>query len=704
MKPNASMAAVFAGLALLNSASASESVPITLDLSTAHRMTAEGTSDGLYSITTTGGNSKIEAIDLKQEFDPSKLSVFSFEYFCPDGADDFTVRFGPPIEASKSASLGSLPKAETWVETSIDLNAKSAGKWSGKIRSFQVHLKSEPGVRIQLRNIHLRAANADESKGADLVDSDRDDKAARAGKLNDYFATDFPAKIESVGVFANDVQIAGTIPDDASDLLLAEIRMHEEPWALKEFTRLSPLSNILNGRFGNIGPRFDGDYDSLLSRWALVRLQPDGSHQLASHAAFGTDLTTLTDDEIIRPSLGSKKGMGGVKFNEIVSELVELGVEHITVNASIHAVVRLKPSENTVPHEWDGETYFMNLKEIEGLDKMIKFATDNEMITSMIILAGFPGDPELRDLLIHPESTKPGTYGMPNLTSPEGVRIYAATLDFLAQRYSSKDGPHGLVSNWIMHNEVDYAWTWSNMGNQPMELFMDTHIRSMRMAYLIARKHYPWARVFLSLTHSWNKPGPEGRSYSPRAMVDRLAESSRKEGDFEWGLACHPYPQSLFKADTWNDKLATFSFDTPMITPKNIEVLDAYLKQPSLLYLGSILRAVLLSEQGYHSDGYSEEAQQLQAAAFVYTWHKIRPLRSIEAFHNHRWIDHPQEGGLKLGLRTLPDEENPYGRKKLSWEIFKVLETEEETGATEFAKPIIGVEDSSEIPHKGKIK
>ena len=395
--------------------------------------------------------------------------------------------------------------------------------------------------------------------------------------------------------------------------------------------------------------------------------------------------------------------MGGFNDNAISQELVELGVEHVTVNINISELVALKPTKDAIEHPIDGQTYWFRNGIVADLDRTIKFATDHGMIVSAIILAGFPGDPELRKTLIHPESASPGVYGMPNLTSADGVRIYRVALDFLARRYASADGPHGLISNWILHNEVDYAWTWSNMGEQPMGLFMDTYVRSMRMAHLIARQYNPAARAFISLTHNWDKAGSEGRSYAPRAMVDRLAEYSRAEGDFEWGLAYHPYPQSLFNPATWNDKVSKFSFDTPMITMKNIEVLDAYLRQPAMLYRGNAVRGVLLSEQGYNTKNYDEATQKLQAAAFVYTWHKIRPLSTIEAFQNHRWIDAPGEGGLLLGLRTAPGPGQPFGEKKFAWNLYKALDTPQEAAATEFAKPIIGVKDFSEIPYHGKI-
>ena len=186
-------------------------------------------------------------------------------------------------------------------------------------------------------------------------------------------------------------------------------------------------------------------------------------------------------------------------------------------------------------------------------------------------------------------------------------------------------------------------------------------------------------------------------------MLDRLADYSRLEGDFEWGVAYHPYPQGLFQAATWNDKRPSFSFDSPYITPKNIEVLDAYLHRQPLLYRGEKLRTVLLSEQGFHSKDYSPESQQLQAAALVYTWHKIRPLSTIEAFHNHRWIDNQGEGGLLPGLRTLPDAAKPFGERKSGWSVYQALDTPGEESASAFAKEIIGVTDFAQIPYRGPI-
>jgi hypothetical protein len=278
------------------------------------------------------------------------------------------------------------------------------------------------------------------------------------------------------------------------------------------------------------------------------------------------------------------------------------------------------------------------------------------------------------------------------------------------------------------------------MGAQPLAVYLDTYVRSMRIVHALARQYNPHARTFISLTHRWHVPvDPAWKTYPPRRMLELLAEYSRVEGDFEWGVAYHPYPQSLFKADAWNDTEPTDDFDTPLITPKNIAVLDRWMHREEMRFYDGVpangveivaprgpvadggadgqsessglpseigvsdgapgearptlgkVRSVLLSEQGFHTPDYSEASERLQAAAFVYTWHKLRGLESIESFHNHRWVDHPREGGLRLGLRTLPVEGKPYGERKFAWRVYQALDTPAEAAITEFAKEIIGV-------------
>ncbi|WP_226801818.1 DUF5722 domain-containing protein, partial [Alkalilimnicola sp. S0819] len=95
-------------------------------------------------------------------------------------------------------------------------------------------------------------------------------------------------------------------------------------------------------------------------------------------------------------------------------------------------------------------------------------------------------DPVIGKLLQHPDMDPAGIYSMPNMTNPASVNCYAAALDFLASRYSRPDAKYGRINHWIMHNEVDAGWVWTNMGDKPASVFMDAYVKSMRMCYAIA--------------------------------------------------------------------------------------------------------------------------------------------------------------------------------------------------------------------------
>ena len=145
--------------------------------------------------------------------------------------------------------------------------------------------------------------------------------------------------------------------------------------------------------------------------------------------------------------------------------------------------------------------------------------------------------------------------------------------------------------------------------------------------------------------------------------MDLLLDFSHAEGDFDWALAFHPYPQNLFEPRVWEDNQVKFSFDTPKITFKNLEVLDAWMKQPRAAFNGRP-RAVHLSEQGLNSRDYSEKSLLDQAAGMTYAWNKYKNLSSIEVFHYHNWVDNRGEGGLRIGLSPLPRRQRRAARQK----------------------------------------
>jgi hypothetical protein len=305
--------------------------------------------------------------------------------------------------------------------------------------------------------------------------------------------------------------------------------------------------------------------------------------------------------------------------------------------------------------------------------------------------------------LAHPDAHPSGIFAMPDVSSARGIEAYAAALNYLAERYGAPDQAHGRIHHWILHNEVDAGWVWTNAGEKPAAVYLDLYHKSMRMAHLIARQYYPHAQAFISLTHHWAKAG-EPRFYPSRELLDLLLDFSRREGDFAWAIAYHPYPQDLGKPRTWEDDQPRFAFDSPKITFRNLEVLDQWMVQPRTWYLGRQRRTLHLTEQGLNSPDYSEKALRDQAAGMAYTMKKVKQLGTIESFHYHNWIDNRGEGGLRIGLRRFPDDaEAPLGKKPI-WNVFQATGTPQEDAVFDFAKEVIGLKDWSSLLYRKPIQ
>ena len=460
------------------------------------------------------------------------------------------------------------------------------------------------------------------------------------------------AGIESVVVDMDTVTIQGSSADPASQL--EELLPHQGAGG-----GTVVLASLEGGAFKLQLPRFADGRDRIYSRWKLG----------ANRAMWPTDVTAAAEHPELEPMVAkSRKGLGGIHPDpRLFDDLIELGVGHITVNISL----REKFSAGRV----------------RQLDRLLTFAHENGIVVTAILLIP-PGSSGL----VHPDFDASAHYSLPDMTGDNGVQAFASSVRFLADRYCKPGAPHGRISHWIVGNEVDAGWVWTNGGEKTAEQYMDEYHRALRVAYYSVRSFDPNGKVFISLTHHWNsshQPNPK-RFYKPRHLLELLQDYCEQSGDFEWGLAYHPYPDDLFNPRTWEDKLAHDDFDSPLITMKNIAVLERFMQQPEFRFRGEKVRTILLSEQGYHSPKNDPDGEKLQAAAIAYAWQKLKPLSSIEAFHYHRWIDHEREGGLRLGLWTVKKGSITWPeKKKQSWEVYKVLGTGDEARATKFAWELI---------------
>jgi hypothetical protein len=688
--------------ALALAAAAQEPSPLPLELAQTgtHDARIEKTDSGEYVISTTGSDPYVLTVPLGQTYDHERLRVVAFELLCPAGLDVVQIFYGLPRE-SHSTSKRDIARSDTWVPVAVPLR----DNWTMPYRMFRLDLGSRGGVVLRLRGLELRAL-ADPEKQAEeqwLETLRRDAEPGRAVRA--YLDREWPGRIDTVSVDRRYVRISGVAPEAGTAVV--EVPLQAALPSCTEGINVTTLS--VRGDFQVEVPRFVADrsgvaHDRLFARWRLAR-SIDTRLEGLSAATWATDTDEAADNRLPRALPSSKKGLANIAwFPEAMEDLPALGCRNLTINIELPSILRLNRGEaGTTPHTFNGKEYAVSEKALEPVDNVMRLAREHGMVVSAVILIPRSlADAEAQRIWCHPDACEPGKYSLANVTTAEGIDAYAAALDLLARRYGSSTAPRGRIANWIIHHEVDAAWVWTNAGQKSLESYIELYYRALRIAHYSVRQHDPAARVFVSLTHHWTETEP--RFYKPRDLLELLRDICHREGDFEWGVAYHPYPQDLHNPASWLDSKATFTFDTPQITMKNIEVLDAWMKRPEFRFNGA-LRGVLLSEQGCNAPDLSEANQRLQAAGLVYFWHKVRDLDSIEAFQYHRWVDRADEGGLRFGLRTFaPGSVDTPGEKKLAWGVFRALGTPDEAAATEFAKALIGVQDFSQVRYLGPVR
>lgn len=504
------------------------------------------------------------------------------------------------------------------------------------------------------------------------------DKYQMAANIKDYLAKDYPSKVTNVQVTSDKVIIKGNCGGSGT-YLLAEIT----PWQDVTEMEIFPYTESISGKsftvtMKRIVPAREGiRYDRVFSKWAVVKV--DGDKQvLDSHARYADEVAPKASPAAL--PLRNKKGFGAGDIDLYFSDCKEMNVGSITMNVVLNDYIKGEGSG----YSYGGQNYSLGAFK-DYVDRVTRRAGEMDLVVSAIILC------QTNSIFKDPEN-KGGNYTMPNLTTAKAFNLYAAALEHMASTHCT---PGNRISHWIMHNEVDFANEWTNMGDQPMMRYLDRYIKSMRICYNIARQYDQNASVLGSYTHCWTVAAG---NYAPKKMLEATVAYSEAEGDFRWGVAYHPYPQDLTKPSFWvNDTQATYSMTTRYITFKNLEVIDAWIKQKENLYKGTTKRVLFLSEQGTNSPSYSQTDLALQAAGGAWAWKKISKLDGIDAMQWHNWADNKAEGGLRIGLRTFAEGSVSNLTPKPVWYVWKAAGTAEEDTVFDQYKTTLGISDWDSI-------
>lgn len=652
-----------------------------------------------YVVTTTGTDPYFGLLGADIELKPD--TIFAFQYQTSAKVKFIQLFLSPGEKESESITLPGLNPSSTWTTYWAELGDLLPHLENRALDGFRLDLGNQKGISVRIKNFVLRDPLENEKNI--LREKEDLERAARNEHdfLVQYLERDYPieiarleAKEESVFIELQELRHPGgigyivSLPMDANETSLEYAQAHakylpDESGSFKAEIQELTIEEALRRKFAVVW------YDRYGKK----------AEKLFTPLRYVDSIQSRNDYQEEKPK--NRKGLGDYNTRKPQSDIDDLDIGSVTVNIVLGDILATRSEliKGAETHHYAGRDWYVNPGKVRQLDETLKAASKKDLIVSAILLlpqaSGFL-DKDLGKTMVHSKADPSGIFTMPAMNQAEGVVAYAAIIDYLAQRYHRADKKFGRIHHWIIHNEVNSGWVWTNAGDLSPEKYMELYVKSMRLTHNISRLYNPHSKVFISLDHHWTaRHGKHG--YSGKKLLDLLVKFCELDGQFDWGIAFHPYPENLFDPKVWDDNQAQYSVDTPKITFKNIDVLVRYLSQDSFLYNGKP-RTIHFSEQGLNSLDYSRKALLDQAAGMAYAWHKLQKHPSIEVFHYHNWIDNRHEGGLKIGLRKFRDhKDDPLGIKPI-WQVFKAIGTEGEKEAFDFALPIIGVDDWESVP------
>ena len=453
-------------------------------------------------------------------------------------------------------------------------------------------------------------------------------------------------------------------------------------------------------------PRFDGKRDRLFAKFE----RRSGGKALGSPQHV-TDFSALPQRTNTLGSLGNKKGiacLGSRANNQGMAWLLDvedgkaLGFGQSNQNINIGGLIDWQSMEPKLSFEFEGRKIGLRPSAVAALDRDLQALHAAKMRVTGILGNYVPKTMSRRSPLVHPltdPATVPEGPAAFNTATEEGVFFYRAILHWLVDRYTREDAQFGQIAGLVIGNEVQNHWGWYHLGAVEPEVLLREYSVALRIADLATRSVHADFPIYISLDHHWTLTATTDRThdFTGVEVLEGVNERARREGDFPWNLAHHPYPENLRQPGFWNDRSAPLRFDAPRITFHNLEVLPAFLRQPHFLFEGKP-RRIVLTEQGFDCPP-GPDGELVQAAAFALAWKKVQALPGIESFLYHRHVDHPKENGLLFGIRAHDGSANVngVGRARKLWDVVQKAGTPGEEAAFAFALPIVGRKDWSDV-------
>lgn len=406
----------------------------------------------------------------------------------------------------------------------------------------------------------------------------------------------------------------------------------------------------------------------LFSRFVPAILH-DGSYYALSDGKYISNPEILASNTSSPIQIESKKGILFDANTIDKDEFYDLQVKRVAYNIPLSYIIG--DSENkdapTIEYEYNGEIYHFNGYLCAGFDSLFSYLTSEGVHCTAIIL----NDWNRKHLeIIHPKSrtrTRQSMYYAFNTAEEDGVRLMEATAKFLAERYSG--GEYGLVSDWVLANEINQQAIWNYMATDDLDYYTDSFEKSFRTFYNAIKSNYSNAKVYFSIDHDWNDNyGNNEKFFNGRDLLYKFNTYANRGGNYDWSLAIHPYPAPLTRVRFWkayNDKTEKAS----VVTPMNLSAVTEVLKKDEFLDSNGDVRNISVTELGFSS----RAGEKLQAAAFAYSYYIIENNEYISSYLLNRETD--DKGALKSGL-ALGIYNNDYSPKYIK-DVFRNIDSDE---------------------------
>lgn len=428
--------------------------------------------------------------------------------------------------------------------------------------------------------------------------------------------------------------------------------------------------------------------DIYLFKRFIPALRVDGNYVQIGQGVYLLNPEALAKNQDPYPELGSKKGLLLDPTMIGTPELTDLNVKHTIYNIPLSHIMGETTDETfpTITYTYRGRNYAFNGAAINGYDGLFTYLSDQGMTATAVVLNDWN---EAFPELIHPEAVNQESgayYYMFNASQPDGAKTLEAVASFLAERYS--DGAHGMVHSWVIANEINQNRVWNYMDTKDVYHYTEEFEKSFRIFYQAVKSRYANARVYFSIDHAWNSNEDEnGSFFNGRDVLEAFNEAALRHGNYDWGIAIHPYPEPLTRVNYWSQEYDK-TRDASHLSIMNLNVLTDMLSEEAYLDRSGEVRSVTITELGFASGS----GERLQAAAFAYCYHIVEDNPYVDAFLMNRQTDAPEEvmAGLAFGIYEY--DRSP----KYIKDVFRDIDTERSGEYTDFMLNILGADSLEE--------